>query len=433
MQTQPPTKINADFAKFTEQYGSNFCPAPFEHVIIYGDEVMTCCKTKVPIGNLKDNTLKEIYEGPIIEQVRQQFLNNEKPTQCKNCWEEENVTDLPANVRVSVSKMSANTWTDDSIKKPRIKFLDVVWSNKCNFACMGCTPLLSSTINKLFKEQYNKLYGKPGEDYFVDYQDWETNVDHIKSYIEEYGNDLHYIHFQGGEPFLNDSLFDILDLMIEKEMFQTRILFHTNGSVSKTHKGKDLIKEYLAKWGVQAKVNFSLDGIGKRGEYIRYGYRQKTWERNFAKSLDSDIGTSIATRANVFNILHLEELGSYCNNKNTKFPVHRFGSLGHWANPESSLGLVKIHEPTRMKAIDSLKRMLETKDSPKPWRDKIKNYIKWLENDHMPKKWAVYKWANTLNDFDQARGTDFNQTFPELVEFKNYAFDWAQDYKGYKN
>ena len=431
MQTQPPTKINADFAKFTEQYGSNFCPAPFEHVIIYGDEVMTCCKTKVPIGNLKDNTLKEIYEGPIIEQVRQQFLNNEKPTQCKNCWEEENVTDLPANVRVSVSKMSANTWTDDSIKKPRIKFLDVVWSNKCNFACMGCTPLLSSTINKLFKEQYNKLYGKPGEDYFVDYQDWETNVDHIKSYIEEYGNDLHYIHFQGGEPFLNDSLFDILDLMIEKEMFQTRILFHTNGSVSKTHKGKDLIKEYLAKWGEQARVNFSLDGIGTRGEYIRYGYRQKTWERNFAKSYNN-IRTSIATRANVFNILHLEELASYCNNKNTKQTTF-FGSIGHWGNSESNIGLIKIHDPTRIKAIDSLKRILQTGDAPKPWLRKIPDYISWLENDNMPKKWAVYKWASSLSDFDQARGTDFDQTFPELVEFKNYAFNFAQYYEHYKN
>ena len=95
-------------------------------------------------------------------------------------------------------------------------------------------------------------------------------------------------------------------------MFNTKILFHTNGSVSKTHKGKDLIKEYLAKWGEQARVNFSLDGVGTRGEYIRYGYRQKTWERNFAKSYNN-IRTSIATRANVFNILHLEELASYCN------------------------------------------------------------------------------------------------------------------------
>ena len=431
MQTQPPTKINADFAKFTEQYGSNFCPAPFEHVIIYGNEVMTCCKTKVPIGNLKDNTLKEIYEGPIIEKVRQQFLNNEKPTQCKNCWKEENETGLPANVRVSVCKMSKDTWTEDSIKKPRIKFLDVVWSNKCNFACMGCTPLLSSTINKLFKEQYSKLYGKLDKDYYVDYQDWETNVDHIKSYIEEYGDELHYIHFQGGEPFLNNSLFDILDLMIEKKMFTTKILFHTNGSVSKTHKGKDLIKEYLAKWGEQARVNFSLDGIGTRGEYIRYGYRQKTWERNFAKSYDN-IRTSIATRANVFNILHLEELASYCNNKNTKTDK-RFGSLGHWGNSESNLGLIKIHDPTRIKAIDSLKRILQTGDSPKPWLEKIPNYINWLENDIMPEKWAVYKWANSLSDFDQARGTDFDQTFPELEEFKNYAFDWAQDYKDYKN
>ena len=431
MQKQSPSNLNPDLTKFTEQYGSNFCPAPFEHVIIYGNEVMTCCKTKVPIGNLKDNTLKEIYEGPIIEKVRQQFLNNEKPTQCKNCWKEENETGLPANVRVSVCKMSKDTWTEDSIKKPRIKFLDVVWSNKCNFACMGCTPLLSSTINKLFKEQYSKLYGKLDKDYYVDYQDWETNVDHIKSYIEEYGDELHYIHFQGGEPFLNNSLFDILDLMIEKKMFTTKILFHTNGSVSKTHKGKDLIKEYLAKWGEQARVNFSLDGIGTRGEYIRYGYRQKTWERNFAKSYDN-IRTSIATRANVFNILHLEELASYCNNKNTKTDK-RFGSLGHWGNSESNLGLIKIHDPTRIKAIDSLKRILQTGDSPKPWLEKIPNYINWLENDIMPEKWAVYKWANSLSDFDQARGTDFDQTFPELEEFKNFAFDWAQDYKDYKN
>ena len=431
MQTQPPTKINADLTKFTEQYGSNFCPAPFEHVIIYGDEVMTCCKTKVPIGNLKDNTLKEIYEGPIIEQVRQQFLNNEKPTQCKNCWKEENETNLPANVRVSASKMSAETWTDDSVTKPRIKFLDVVWSNKCNFACMGCTPLLSSTINKLFKKQYSKLYSNPNKDYFVDYQDWETNVDHIKSYIEEYGDELHYIHFQGGEPFLNNSLFDILDLMIEKQMFKTKILFHTNGSVSKTHKGKDLIKEYLAKWGEQARVNFSLDGIGTRGEYIRYGYRQKTWERNFAKSYNN-IRTSIATRANVFNILHLEELASYCNNKNTKQTTF-FGSIGHWGNSESNIGLIKIHDPTRIKAIDSLKRILQTGDAPKPWLRKIPDYISWLENDNMPKKWAVYKWASSLSDFDQARGTDFDQTFPELVEFKNYAFNFAQYYEHYKN
>ena len=431
MQKQSPSNLNPDLTKFTEQYGSNFCPAPFEHVIIYGDEVMTCCKTKVPIGNLKDNTLKEIYEGPIIEQVRQQFLNNEKPTQCKNCWKEENETGLPANVRVSVCKMSKDTWTEDSIKKPRIKFLDVVWSNKCNFACMGCTPLLSSTINKLFKEQYSKLYGKLDKDYYVDYQDWETNVDHIKSYIEEYGDELHYIHFQGGEPFLNNSLFDILDLMIEKQMFKTKILFHTNGSVSKTHKGKDLIKEYLAKWGEQARVNFSLDGIGTRGEYIRYGYRQKTWERNFAKSYDN-IRTSIATRANVFNILHLEELASYCNNKNTKTDK-RFGSLGHWGNSESNLGLIKIHDPTRIKAIDSLKRILQTGDAPKPWLRKIPDYISWLENDNMPKKWAVYKWASSLSDFDQARGTDFDQTFPELVEFKNYAFNFAQYYEHYKN
>ena len=431
MQKQSPSNLNPDLTKFTEQYGSNFCPAPFEHVIIYGDEVMTCCKTKVPIGNLKDNTLKEIYEGPIIEQVRQQFLNNEKPTQCKNCWKEENETGLPANVRVSVCKMSKDTWTEDSIKKPRIKFLDVVWSNKCNFACMGCTPLLSSTINKLFKKQYSKLYSNPNKDYFVDYQDWETNVDHIKIYIEEYGDELHYIHFQGGEPFLNNSLFDILDLMIEKQMFKTKILFHTNGSVSKTHKGKDLIKEYLAKWGEQARVNFSLDGIGTRGEYIRYGYRQKTWERNFAKSYNN-IRTSIATRANVFNILHLEELASYCNNKNTKQTTF-FGSIGHWGNSESNIGLIKIHDPTRIKAIDSLKRILQTGDAPKPWLRKIPDYISWLENDNMPKKWAVYKWASSLSDFDQARGTDFDQTFPELVEFKNYAFNFAQYYEHYKN
>ena len=39
--------------------------------------------------NLKENTLQEIYQSPYMQDLRQQFLNDDKPETCRRCWDEE--------------------------------------------------------------------------------------------------------------------------------------------------------------------------------------------------------------------------------------------------------------------------------------------------------------------------------------------------------
>ena len=67
------------------------CSEPWGQVTIYSDgTVAPCCNTvgrNLPIGNIKYNTLREIWNGPKMTEVRQSFLNNNPANVCKSCIE----------------------------------------------------------------------------------------------------------------------------------------------------------------------------------------------------------------------------------------------------------------------------------------------------------------------------------------------------------
>ena len=59
-------------------------------VTIYSDTVAPCCNTvgrNLPIGNIKKNTLSEIWNGPEMKKVREGFLKNNPTNVCKSCIE----------------------------------------------------------------------------------------------------------------------------------------------------------------------------------------------------------------------------------------------------------------------------------------------------------------------------------------------------------
>ena len=57
---------------------SNFCLLPFTHLSTRVDgNVAPCCRSLDTVGNVKDNTLEEIWNGPNMQELREQFINNE--------------------------------------------------------------------------------------------------------------------------------------------------------------------------------------------------------------------------------------------------------------------------------------------------------------------------------------------------------------------
>tara|TARA_B100000780_G_scaffold265412_1_gene220807 strand:+ start:721 stop:1773 length:1053 start_codon:yes stop_codon:yes gene_type:complete len=67
------------------------CSEPWGQVTVYSDGTVTpCCNTvgrNLPIGNISKNSLKEIWNGVEMMEVRKGFLKNDPSNVCKSCIE----------------------------------------------------------------------------------------------------------------------------------------------------------------------------------------------------------------------------------------------------------------------------------------------------------------------------------------------------------
>ena len=70
----------------------NLCPLPWNHLSIEPDgSVYSCCHTseEAPLGNLKENTLTEIFDGKRNQAIRDCFKQGQTPKQCQICVDAE--------------------------------------------------------------------------------------------------------------------------------------------------------------------------------------------------------------------------------------------------------------------------------------------------------------------------------------------------------
>jgi len=413
-----------------EKHGSNFCAAPFNSLHEGPDGlVSTCCKTRAAIGNSKDNTFEEMYNSEHVKSVRKAFLLNQKHPQCLGCWELEKGTDKAANNRMfsnssgfeTIDELVSNTEPDGTLKLHKPEWLDLLWTNKCNFACLGCSPELSTTIAKNYKKSYSILNNINYPDISDNDLQWKNNNRSKIDYILKHSDTIKMIHLNGGEPFLSEDIFELLDVLLKNNLQKKiKIWSHTNGSITKSYKGIDIVNDYLVHWGNNASITISNDGNGLRGEYIRFGYRDKKWLEAYGKIKEAKIDLNIQTCLNVFNGIAIEEIAQwYLDNctVNDKIPQ---GTLTIWSNPSTSIKLYNFHGETRDRALSALKNLKLSNQHPIGWSRFLDKHQDWLRTDQIRNIYDIKNWLLGIQSFDQERGTNFDQTFPELKSFKSY-------------
>lgn len=411
------------------KHGSNFCAAPFNSLHEGPDGlVSTCCKTRAAIGNSKTQTFEEMYNSDHAKSVRKMFLLNQKPAQCNACWEMEQGTDKAANNRMfsnasgfnTINELVANTLPDGTLNLHKPEWLDLLWTNKCNFACLGCSPELSTTIAKNFKKSYSILNAIEYKDIPDNEIEWKNNNKSKIDYILKNRDTIKMIHLNGGEPFLSEDIFELLDVLLKNDLQKKiKIWSHTNGSITKSYKGIDIINDYLIHWGDNASITMSNDGNGSRGEYIRYGYRDKKWLETYHKIKDAKIDLNIQTCINVFNGLAIEEISDWiltnCSTKNKK----PHGTLTIWSNPSTNIRLYNFDEETKLKLLTALTLLENSKNHPTGWERFLKKHKDWIINFKNLDLNNAKNWYKGIISLDAERSTNFDKTFPELLSFKN--------------
>jgi MoaA/NifB/PqqE/SkfB family radical SAM enzyme len=186
-------------------------------------------------------------------------------------------------------------------------FIDLKLGNICNLKCRICGSWSSSKWAKEEIDYIPKLVDRKTHLAYTYLKDgaWprESEVfwDNLKTLLPN----IKYLEFTGGEPFLIEQHFELLRYAVEQGYSKNiEIHYNTNGTV---------FPEQAELWANfnHVEIAFSIDNIGARFEYERYGADWNEVQTNIAKFTamrSNKISTQLCTTMNIQNVYYLPEL-----------------------------------------------------------------------------------------------------------------------------
>jgi len=221
---------------------------------------------------------------------RKLMLQGSKPRECDYCWNIEKSSDAFSDrTYKSAEPWSAPFFNEikdlNSNANYNPKYVEVAFSNACNFKCSYCGPSFSSQWVEESKKfgPYKTSNNFNGLDYLRASNMMPIPHDQDNPYVEafwkwwpELYRDLHTFRITGGEPLLSKDTFQVLDYIIEHPdpNRKLNLSLNTNLGVDDNifNRFMDKIKRIIDEHRVNEVILFtSADTWGVQAEYIRHG------------------------------------------------------------------------------------------------------------------------------------------------------------------
>lgn len=428
-------------AEKLDKVSSSFCLAKWLQVTIHlqNGHTHSCHHPEthsIPLKELEKD-VSALHNTDFKKQQRKKMLNGIKPKECSYCWK---IEKLPGENISDRAIKSADPWAakhfdrvksmpwDQNIKPT---YLEVSFSNKCNFRCLYCAPSASSSW-----AQEIKVHGPYKLEY--DYLSLEELEKKKKTNIEEAGNPyieafwhwlpevyprLEHLRITGGEPLLSDNTYKVLDYAAANPNKKLQLSINSNLGVSPDKLSKLIESVRVAKGNIKEFTFYtSLDTWGPSAEYIRTGLKCETFEKNL-KVLIREIPGLQVTVMCTFNALSLSSFGEFLKKVREwkKIAAKNGGQLildtSYLKDPPflSVLILPKVWfykfqlllEDMKKGAfsefeISKFERLVEYfNETPRAVDEDIRNFINFIEMT------------------DQRRKTAFDKNFPEYLDLMN--------------
>ena len=284
-----------------------FCILPWIHLYANPDgNVLPCCvgDWQKPMGNVQNKKLEDVFNNEKFKQMRTNMLKGKRCEECTACYRDEDAGNSSFRKHSNeqfekyIDDAVLNTNDDGSMDDFRLRYLDVRWSNICNFKCRSCGGTYSSSWAK--EDGKSNAYTFAGGDSNDDlYKQFEPHFDTIEEF-----------YFAGGEPLLTDKHYEILEYLIDHGRTDVKLRYNTNMSVLK-YKGKNILD--LWKKFSNVVIGASLDHYGSKAEYIRHGTDWSLVESNLKliRKETPHVELHTNTVVSIFNIKTLPEFVQY--------------------------------------------------------------------------------------------------------------------------
>ena len=290
--------------------------------------VRPCCLAEEEIVDdhgvkfdLNTASFSGIQNSAYMQNLRQQFLDQQQPKTCRKCWREESAGRISKRMHTldRLKHMLSNTpdWTPEA--NP-LMFLDLKLGNICNLKCRICGSWSSSTFAAEELQFVDRDQIKSSHHYtMLRAGAWPRENPVFWTEIEKIVDQIQYIEFTGGEPFMIQEHFDLLQRLVDKGLANhIEIHYNTNGT-QWPDQAQEIWRHFKA-----VEIAFSIDDVAERFEYQR---SNASWSEvctnierfKVMRSHHNNIQLQVCTTVNVFNVYYLEQVAQWIDQQGFDF------------------------------------------------------------------------------------------------------------------
>jgi len=222
-----------------------YCKSPWTALFIHTDgQVKTCCAGTHALGNLNENTIEQILASEKLENIKKEIIAGKIPDYCSYCQKNEQQSGTSQRQYFEQFHVSSADPQHFSLQT-----VDVRWNTLCNLGCAYCNEDWSTT--------WQQIKGIPIKPMYHDY--YQGFLDYLSKSKQTIDNFI----LAGGEPLLHKQNIKML------EQSKDDIVVDVITNLSVPLESSPVFRELKNKKNVRWQV--SMDNIGDRFEYVRYG------------------------------------------------------------------------------------------------------------------------------------------------------------------
>ena len=378
----------------------SWCPQLLTGVSVQKQGLRPCCEfdeVPVRVNNVKDYKNSLRYKSWIASMEKGEWL----PACwiCKKKEEEGAISQRLSEVKNQLREKFKDAENVDFFyevsKNDEFLWINLQPTNLCNQACIMCNPHDSSKIQ-------DEIEKNPGAHWFTRPHSHNTIPQPDLSVYKL--NDQGRIYLSGGEPSIMKDVMKYIGSLIDQGR-QIQVDMNTNFNNFNPLFWKTMSGVYNL-W-----VLASIDAIGDRAEYIRYGCKWPEVESNLKrfKEILPNASLRLQPAWGIHNIFYIDEYINWAVDMEIEIYWH-----GGIYTPHE-LSATYLHPNFKSIILDKIEnsRYKELKNLDLDRLDHIRNIVK---NSKFNNK--IFNMTKTrLEKNDKLRNLNYRKTFPELANY----------------
>ena len=410
------------------------CISPFKSITIdpTGDVFPDAVYNKA-LGNLKSQSLKDIWYGDKWTQLRYDHQNFKSNPGCEACVKKEELIGhsrrrffdtffmyrMPKDELEPVTDANGKNLSLRPIvhdyENPDFLYLDISTSNKCNLKCIQCRGAVSTgwiaDEKKFQKSEAKDLRSHKFGVYSMD----ELVIDRIFE-NPEYFRNLRFVALRGGEPSYEHKNKIILKKLIELGWNkQITVDISTNATVN-DEEFFQLLDQFES-----VMLYISIEGVGPMYAYCRGGKQfqiddleKMIFKYANLKNIEICI-TFTAMSTNVFNIL---DTWNWCQ----RYKDFCTFSFTNTVSQPKYLSFSALNNDMRKVAYEMIKDINDEIQWPgdyertyEPGLSRLASKLKLEQDDNWNENWSDFK--RYIDSLDKIRNTSLFDVEPKFKEY----------------